>query len=99
MSVFTKEDLKRLYESEVIMQQNKCLRQVVEETKQAVFSQAKEGNKSAIYQISTQIPYYKDEWVKTQIFTDLERIFPDSVIQVSSNVSTFPSLKVTVDWA
>jgi hypothetical protein len=99
MSVFTKDDLRRLYESEVIIQQNKCVRLVVEETKQSVFSQAKEGNKSAIYQISTQVPYYKDEWVKTQIFSDLERIFPDSVIQVSSNVSTFPTLKVTVDWA
>jgi len=99
MSVFTKDDLRRLYESEVIIRQNKCVQLVVEQVKQKVFSQAKEGNTSASYPVSNQNPYYNDEWVKTQIFTDLERIFPDSNIDLSLESSPVPHLKVTVDWA
>jgi hypothetical protein len=99
MSVFTKDDLKRLYESEVIIQQNKCVQLVVEQTKQYVFSLAKEGKTSTTYQISNQNPYYKDEWVKTQILSDLERIFPDSNIEVSYLCSPGSVMCVTVDWA
>jgi hypothetical protein len=71
MSVFTKNDLKYLYKSEINIRQNKCVQLVVEQVKQKVFSQAKEGNTSASYPVSNQNPYYNDEWVKTQILSEV----------------------------
>jgi hypothetical protein len=99
MSIFTKDDLRRLYESEVTNQQNKCIRLAVEQTKQNVFSQVKKGKKSVVFQIPTENTHYNDEWVKTQILTDLERIFPDSNIDVSSESSSVQTLTISIDWA
>jgi hypothetical protein len=97
MSVFTKDDLKRLYESEINLQQNKCIQLIVQHMKQLVINEAKEGRTTATYKHSDD--YCNDEWVKTQILSDLERIFTDSVIQITSDSSVFPTIAISIDWA
>jgi hypothetical protein len=99
MLVFTKCDLKRLYEEEVIIQQNKYITLIVQHMKQLVISKAKEGNTSVTYKHTDIFSYYNDEWVKNQILSDLKRIFTDSDIVVNSNGLDSPTITVSIDWS
>jgi hypothetical protein len=99
MLVFTKCDLKRLYEEEVIIQQNKYITLIVQHMKQLVISKAKEGNTSVTYKHTDIFSYCNDEWVKNQILSDLKRIFTDSDIVVNSNVLDSPTITISIDWS
>jgi len=96
MSVFTKIDLKYLYKSEINIRQNKCVQRVVQYMKNLVITEAKEGRTTATYKHCDFS--YDDEWVKTQILSDLERIFPDSIVDVKSDGLALPTISVSIDW-
>ena len=99
MTVFKKDDLKKLYEEEVIIQQNQCIENIVKNLKQLVISKAKEGNKYVIFKHTNVLfNFYNDEWVKSQILDDLKRIFPDSIVYIISDGLAFPTITISIDW-
>jgi hypothetical protein len=99
MTILKKDDLKKLYEEEVIIQQNQCIENIVKHIKQLVISKAKEGNKSVTFKHNNGLfNFYNDEWVKSQIFDDLKRIFPDSIVDVISDGLFFPTITICIDW-
>ena len=97
MTVFTKNDLKQLYEQEVSTRQNKFILLIVQYMKQLVIAKAKEGETSATYKHSDD--YYNDEWVKNEILGDLKRTFIDSIIEVNSNGLDSQTITISIDWS
>jgi hypothetical protein len=98
MSVFTKDDLKHLYEEEICNQQNKCVENLVQHMKRLVISKAKEGKTSTVYQNTDINNCYSNEWVKSQILGDLKRIFPDSIVDVSSVGLDLATITISISW-
>jgi len=99
MSVFTKSDLKHLYEEEICIQQNKCIETLVQHMKRLVISKAKEGNTTIFYQNTDINKCYSNEWVKSETLGDLKRIFPDSIINVSSVGLDLTTIRISIDWS
>ena len=103
MRSFTKEYLKQLYFEEELIQQNKCINNVVSIIKELVITTAKSGDAKQIrHEWCSSQKYYHDNYVKRSIESTLKSIFIDSIIEVKTepeSVSLPPTLIVLVDWS